>query len=171
MTPAVGFITQIMTRCMFSALNEKLDWNSNLNIYHKQDCIRELMFWKLNISNLKPVFLLEKESTYDIFTDASDVGASGFIKNSHLVMFKTCLKLEAGKSSTWREIKAVELCLLSFKDVLKGSSVTCYTDSQNAANIILKGSKVHEIQCLALTIFEFCAKNDTEIHTVWIPRE
>jgi hypothetical protein len=43
MTPAVGFITQIMIRCMFSALNEKLDWNSNLNIYHKQACIRELI--------------------------------------------------------------------------------------------------------------------------------
>ena len=89
MTPAVGFITQIMTRCMFSALNEKLDWNSNLNIYHKQDCIRELMFWKLNISNLKPVYLLQKKSAYDIFrssvilllplfTDAGEVGAAGF---------------------------------------------------------------------------------------------
>ena len=78
MTPAVGFITQIMTRCMFSALNEKLDRNSNLNIYHKQDCIRELMLWKLNISNVKPVFLLEKESAYDIFTDAGEVGAAGF---------------------------------------------------------------------------------------------
>ena len=93
MTPAVGFITQIMTRCMLSALNEKLDWNGNLNIYHTQDCIRELMFCKLNISNLKPVFLLEKESAYDIFTDASDVGAAGFIKNSYLVMIKTWLKL------------------------------------------------------------------------------
>jgi hypothetical protein len=89
MTPAVGFITQIMTRCMFLALNEKLDWFNNLNIYHKQDCIRELMFWKLNISNLRSVFLLEKESAYDIFTGASDVGAAGFIKNSYLVMFKT----------------------------------------------------------------------------------
>lgn len=86
-------------------------------------------------------------------------------------MFKTWLKSEAGKSSTWREIQAVELCLLSFKDVLKGSSVTWYTDSQTAASIILKGSKVHELQSLALTIFELCAKNDTEIHTVWIPRE
>ena len=111
MTPAVGFITQIMTRCMFSALNEKLDWNNNLNIYHTQDCIRELMFWKLNISSVKPVVLLEKEYAYDIFTDASDVGAADFIKHSHLVMLKTWLKLEAGKSSTWREIKAVELCL------------------------------------------------------------
>jgi hypothetical protein len=62
---------------------------------------------------------VEKGSAYDIFTDASDVGAAGFIKNSHLVMFKTWLKLEAGKNSTQREIKAVELCLLSFKDVIQ----------------------------------------------------
>jgi hypothetical protein len=103
-TPAVGVIIQILTRCMFLALNEKLDWNNNLHIYHKQDCIRELIFWKLNISNLKPVFSLEKESAYDMFTDVSVVGATGFIKTSHLVMFKTQLKLEAGKSSTWREI-------------------------------------------------------------------
>ena len=171
MTRTVGFITQIITRCMFSALNQKLDWNNNLNIYHKQNCIRELMFWKLNISNLKPVLILEKESAYDIVTDDSDVGAAGLNKNSNLVMFETWLKLEAGKSSTWREIKAVELCLLSFKDGLKGRSVTCYIDSQNAAISILNGSKVHEPQSLALTIFEFCAKNDTEIHTVWIPRE
>jgi hypothetical protein len=57
---------------------------------------------------------------------------------------------------------------------LKGSSVTCYADSHNAASIILKRSKVHESQSLVLTIFEFCAKNNTEIHTVcipWIPRE
>jgi hypothetical protein len=61
--------------------------------------------------------------------------------------------------------------VLYFNDVLKGSSVTCYTDNQNAASIILKGRKVHELQSLALTIFEFCAKNDTQIHTVWMPRE
>jgi hypothetical protein len=30
MTPAVGFITQIMIRCMFSALNEKLEYNTTL---------------------------------------------------------------------------------------------------------------------------------------------
>jgi hypothetical protein len=53
--------------------------------------------------------------------------------------------------------------VLFFKDVLKGSSVTCYTDSQNAGSIIIKGSKVHERQSLALTVFEFCAKNDTDI--------
>ena len=42
-----------------------------------------------------------------------------FITNSHLVMFEIWLKLEAGKSSTWREIQSVELCLLSFKHVVR----------------------------------------------------
>ena len=54
---------------------------------------------------------------------------------------------------------------------LNGNSVTCYTDSQNRASIILKGSNVHELQILAVTIFELCAKNYMEIHTVWIPRD
>jgi hypothetical protein len=65
------------------------------------------MIWKLNISNLRPVFLLEKESAYEICTYANDVGAAGFIKNSHLVMLETWLKLEADKCSKWREIQAV----------------------------------------------------------------
>jgi hypothetical protein len=38
------------------------------------------MFWKLNISNVKPVFLLEKESAYDILTETSDVGAAVLLK-------------------------------------------------------------------------------------------
>jgi len=55
-------------------------------------------------------------------------------------MSKTRLKLEAAKSSTWRKIKAVELGLLSLKDVLKGSSVTCllYWQSE-CSNHYLKG--------------------------------
>jgi hypothetical protein len=33
----------------------------------------------------KTCILLEKESAYDIFTDASDVGTVGYLKNPHLV--------------------------------------------------------------------------------------
>jgi len=49
MSPALGHVTQIMTRCMFSVLNEKSYWNQILNIAHKQDCVSELLFWKSNI--------------------------------------------------------------------------------------------------------------------------
>ena len=32
MSPALGFVTQVMTRCIFSALNLKDDWNQIINI-------------------------------------------------------------------------------------------------------------------------------------------
>jgi len=80
------------------------------------------------------------------------------------------LPSEASKSSTWREIKAVELCVLAFLEKLRGSTVTFDTDSQNGASIILKGSRIPELQVLALTIFNSCRKNKIDIYTVWIPR-
>jgi hypothetical protein len=59
MSPALGHVTQIMTRCMFSVLNEQSHWNQILNIAHKQDCVSELLFWKSNILKLEPQSLLQ----------------------------------------------------------------------------------------------------------------
>ena len=121
MSPALGNVTQIMSRCMFSALNEKYDWKQILNISFNQDCIGELLFWKNNIFKMGPESLLLKYSIYNLFTDASNFAAAGFIENSDLVMHIPWLRSEASKSSTWREIKAIELCFLAFIDILRGS--------------------------------------------------
>jgi hypothetical protein len=141
-------------RCIFSVLNLKDNWNQIININYHNDCIRELVFWKLNIFDFKPASLLEKTSNFDIFTDASDSGAAGFIQNTTFVMHKSWSEVEAVKSSTWRELKAIEF----------------YTDNQNAAGIVLKGSKIYELQMIALSIFNTCMSNEIDIHTVWIPR-
>jgi hypothetical protein len=77
MTPAVGFITQIMTRCMFSALNEKLDRNSNLNIYQQTRLHTTTDVLEIKHCQCKTCIFI-RERIYDIFTDASDVGAAGF---------------------------------------------------------------------------------------------
>jgi hypothetical protein len=151
---------------MFSVLNEKSHWNQILNIAHKQDCVSELLFWKSNILKLEPQFLLQKSSSYNLYTDASNSAAAGFIENFDLFMHKPWLPSEASKSSTWREIKAFELCVLAFLEKLRGSTVTFYTDSQNAASIILKGSRVPELQVLALTIFNSCRKNKIDIYSL-----
>jgi hypothetical protein len=111
------------------------------------------------ILKLEPQSLLQKSSSYNLYTDASNSAAAGFIENFDLVMHKPWLPSKASKSSTWREIKAVELCVLAFLEKLRGSTVTFYTDSQNAASIILKGSRVPELQVLALIIFNSCRKN------------
>jgi len=36
MSPALGNVTQIMSRCMFSAFNEKYDWKQSLNLSFNQ---------------------------------------------------------------------------------------------------------------------------------------
>jgi hypothetical protein len=62
-------------------------------------------------------------------------------------MFETWLKLEAGNSSTWREIKAVELCLLSFKHVLKAYMLS------ELIFFILKAVNIRYFILIAVEIF------------------
>jgi hypothetical protein len=59
-------------------------------------------------------------------------------------MHNSWSEVEAVKGSTWRELKAIELSLLSFLHVLRNSTITFYTDNQNAADIVLKESKIFE---------------------------
>ena len=87
MSPALGFVTQVMTRCIFSVLNLKDDWNQIININYHNDCIRELVFWKLNIFEFKPTSILEISYNCDIFTDTSDSGAAGFTPSTTFVMY------------------------------------------------------------------------------------
>jgi hypothetical protein len=47
----------------------------------------------------------------------------------------------------------MELFVDSFKHLLRISSVTFFTDNQNAACIIKKGRKIPELQTLALLIY------------------
>ena len=129
------------------------------------------MFWKLNIFDFKPTSLLEKSYNFDIFTDVSDSGAAGFIQNTTFVMHKSWSEVEAVKSSTWRELKSIELSLLSFLHVLSNSTITCYTHGQYVSGIVLKGSQIYELQMIiALSILNICMSNEIDIHTVWIPR-
>ena len=171
LTPAIGNVTQIMTRALFSVINERDDWDQFININFYSDLSFELVFWKNNVNLLIPVPLLAKKSEYSIFCDASDIGAAGFIQNSTHIMYKSWTIPEKVKSSTWREIKAIEICLRSFCNLIYNSTVTFYTDNQNAVSVIEKGSKVLELQNLAFFIYNFCIANCISIHVKWVPRD
>ncbi|CAG2249866.1 unnamed protein product [Mytilus edulis] len=133
--------------------------------------IREILFWRQNIVSLKPVAILREISDFKVFTNTSDGAAAGFVANSDYIMHKQWLKHEAIKSSTWRELKAIELSIDSFKHLLSNSLVSFFTEPQNAVGIIQKGSKVPELQTLALSIFSICVSCNISLHPEWIPRE
>ncbi|CAC5397189.1 unnamed protein product [Mytilus coruscus] len=166
-SPALGHITQIMSRGLFTVINLRQDWDQSININHCSTCIRDLIFWRDNICKLEPVSLLRLDSEFYIFTDASNTAAAGYIDNLEQIMHKSWSDDEKLKSSTWREVKAIELSLLSFARLLKTCTVSFYTDNQNAVTIVHKGSKVPELQSLALSIYDCCRKNEITIFVNW----
>ncbi|VDI24030.1 Hypothetical predicted protein [Mytilus galloprovincialis] len=77
---------------------------------------------------------------------------------------------EAQESSTWRELKAIELALISFKNVFEGKTLKWYTDNQNCVKIVKAGSMNEKLQILALSIFSVCIQKCISIDIQWIPR-
>ena len=109
LSPAIGNVTQIMTRSIYHVINERVDWDQHVDINNYPQCITEIVFWKNNISILSPLPLLTEKPEFFVYTDASDSGSAGYIQNSSYIMNKTWSRSEKEKSSTWREIKAIEL--------------------------------------------------------------
>ena len=71
----------------------------------------------------------------------------------------------------WRELKAVELALISFAPSLLGKQVAWFTDNTNVVSIVHSGSKVTELQDLALRIFHVCVSSGISLEMKWIPRD
>ena len=77
---------------------------------------------------------------------------------------------ESSKSSTWRELRTVDLALSAFAPDLRGKKVAWFTDNTSVVSIVHNGSKVTELQSLALSIFIVCARFDISLEIKWIPR-
>ena len=75
------------------------------------------------------------------------------------------------KSSTWRELKAVQLAVESLAHDLKGHQVACFADNQNVLSVLSGGSRVKELQSLALEMFALCVTNCILLEMKWIPRD
>ena len=79
-------------------------------------------------------------------------------------------ELERCKSSTWREMRAIEQALLSFSTLFMGKSLKWFTDNQNCVRIVQAGSMKEDLQNLAYSIFCICKEHNIFIELQWIPR-
>ena len=105
-------------------------------------CIEELYFWRNNLNSIKvrDFFLFNKPQRF-AYSDASATGCGSVITlNEDCVCHKLWEPSECSKSSTWRELAAIDFSLESFAPILEGSLVKWFTDSQTAARIIEVGS-------------------------------
>lgn len=106
-----------------------------------------------------------------VYSDASDVGAGGVIKGRDgVICHLPWSPDEAGRSSTWRELQAVHVCLSSFSKILSGCTVQWFTDNRNIPSIIRSGSMKRDLYHLALSIFKIVLRNSIDLQVDWIPR-
>ena len=168
MSPAVGSLTQILTRNLYYFVNEKPTWDYQ----HKtnKSVLAELQFWQDNI-NLYNGYSIIKNSniTKVVFSDASENSYGGIVvsKQGNIVARDGFTTQEKGKSSTFRELIPVEYTLKSFHRFLSRQKVLWHSDNMNVARIIKIGSS---LQLIALEIFRHCLEYDIELATQWILR-
>ncbi len=77
---------------------------------------------------------------------------------------------EQKASSTWREVRTIELGLSAFKKDFAGKAITWFTDSQPGVSVIRKGSMKTELNPLAESIARICKQNKIELAVKWIRR-
>ena len=130
-------------------LNVRSSWNSNVQLI--DEAIREIMFWKLNARSLidRRAWPTESKPSKIVYSDASDYACSSFVENEGKIFQQNWSSDERKKSSTWRELKAVQLAISSFAHDLKGQQVAWLTDNQNVVSIVNGGSRVEQLQSLA----------------------
>ena len=68
-------------------------------------------------------------------------------------------ELQMAQSTTWRELKAVDLVLKSFASKLADHAVKWFSDSRNVVRIVQAGSRQPHLQDGAMSIFVICWKH------------
>lgn len=172
MSLVFGNITRLMTRHLHHLIIDRITWDSILNLTKWPEAIAELNFWIQNCHKYNCKKLC-KNALPEImgFSDASKLACGAYlVQCNEGISHKMWTEDESKKSSTWRELKALSVALLSFSTFLKRKRVTWYTDNQNVGRIIDSGSMKPDLHNIALEIFNWSVQNDVSLDVQWVPR-
>ena len=172
MSPVMGNRTCLMTRDMYTAIENRVKWDLNLPLEFSDRVNNEIVFWLNNIKQLNVKhFAVYSIPRVLVYSDASNVAAGAFsVGVDEQVFHQMWSPQEMLMSSTWRELKAILYALMSFKNILAHKCVKWHTDNQNCVSIVHKGSTKLHLQELAIQIFNLCSSLHISLEIVWIPR-
>ena len=151
-----GNLSRIMTRYCSISIAAAQDWDSKFDL--DKYCIREIKFWERNVGplNLKRIshdFALK--SHFIVCSDASGVGCGAHLDfDGEKVCHKQWEGDERIKSSTWRELSAIEFGIESFLPLIRNCYVKWFSDSQTACRIIQVGSMKKNLHVIATRVFQ-----------------
>ena len=170
MSTVLGPISQIMTRYLSMDISSALSWHSYVK--PSKQSMLQINFWKNNLSKLNGRNIFQsRRCTKIVYSDASQTGFAGYeVHTLNSVSHGVWSAQEAHKSSTWRELMAVNKVLQSLSHILNNQQVKWFTDNSAVSIIVKKGSMNVELQNIAIDIFIWCMENSTTLDIEWIPR-
>ena len=166
----VGNVSKLMTKALHCCIESKTSWNSSVAL--SRDAMDELEFWSINIDKLNKCPIGPRaDCSRLVFVDASSTGFGGYIVDmGDTVAQGLWDNSESRKSSTWRELKAVDLVLKSLAPKLSCRRTKWFTDNQAVAKIAESGSMKSELQSIALSISQTCLEHNIQLNMEWVPR-
>ena len=113
LTPCVGGVARIMTRSLYAVVNPKVSWKC-IVVLTKESC-SELVLWSqsANFLNCRCPWLPLCQPAKLLYSDASHYACGSFIHSKGKLFQQNWSPVERNNSSAWRELKAVELALIS----------------------------------------------------------
>ena len=123
---------------------------SGITVMLSEEAQEELQFWQGHMHSLngRPIWF-SPGATHVAFSDASSTGYGGYVVElGRDIANGQWSPVEAGQSSTWRELKAVDQVLRSFAERLAGHRVKWFTDNQNVVRIVQSGSRILSATCV-----------------------
>ena len=170
MSIVIGSVSQIMTRCLSIDILKARTWNSYIKL-SEESCF-QLRFWAKSLCLINSRNIAEFNKCSKIMvSDASGTGYASYEVNTINGIVHGMWSLEETlRSSTWRELCAVQRSLKALEHILENQRVKWLTDNQNVCRIVKKGSMKPDLQSMALDIFGFCSSHGISLETEWLPR-
>ncbi|XP_072019664.1 uncharacterized protein [Amphiura filiformis] len=167
---AVGNMSSLMTKAMHVCIETKANWHSFVHL--STQAVEELKFWIENIRILNNNQLEFKPSATRIaYSDASSTGYGGYVIGLGDDIAHGLWPTEEMKtSSTWRELRAVDLVMQSLVGKLSNHRIKWFTDNQAVAKIAKQGSMKPDLHNIALDICGTCVRHNISLEVEWIPR-
>ena len=113
------------------------------------------------------LFLSQRVLTY---SDASDTGWGYCVQISQQIAKGSWTPEEAKWSSTWWELRATYLVLLSYVNQLCGKEVRHRTDNKNVELVLQIGSSSKLIHNEVMAIYKLCRQHAICLYPEWVPR-
>ena len=157
---------------------QKLGWNGCTGL--DSQCHAELDFWNdnlrsLNGARIRVEGLVKDLDAKDLVSDAGDmlVGVTEFkdgVEDVSKRMQQPLLVDDLGESSTYRELRALEMAIEARGQSLAGQAVRWVTDSQSAVTILRVGSMKPRCHAVAVRVWGLVHSFGIALSCIWMPR-